>query len=131
VSIWCSWPTIGRDEDDEIDNAGPCLTYWEGRSNHYPKVGEEFPAAVSVDSIPAFCMPGADVNDDTGEDVAPWLRLCLMTTAGRSFHNVHGTAEDRRPMIHDGGTVVLSRAAVTALRDQLTEWLALDYREDA
>ena len=127
MSIWCSWPTIGRDENDEIDLAGPVLTYWEGFGNHYPAVGQEFPAALGLDSIPAFCMPGSDEDDD---DVAPWLRLCLMTTAGRTFENPDGNAVDRRPMIHDGGRVVLSRSAVTALRDQLTEWLALDYRED-
>ena len=127
MSIWCSWQYIGELEDDRPDPAVPVLTYWEGWSNHYPKVGEEFPAAMGISSIPAFCVPGAPEDDYR---VASWLRLSLSTTAGRSFHNVHGTAEDRRPMIHDGGTVVLSRAAVTALRDQLTEWLALDYRED-
>jgi hypothetical protein len=127
MSIWSSAENIGETEDERPDSQAPVLTYWEGFGNHYPAVGEEFPGAVGIDHLPAFCAPGAAPDDDR---VAPWLRLCLLTTGGRTFNNPHGKRETGRPMIRDGGRVVMSRAAVQQFRNQLTEWLDLDYLPD-
>lgn len=119
MSIWASWQEVGEDGDGEYTREA--LSY--SNSATYP-TDETRPALIGVSHLPGFVwrphLPESR-RDQTGDTpVAPFLRLDIA-----SWHPEWG-----RPMIADGSTAILTRSGVERLRDQLTEWLALDHHED-
>lgn len=101
MSIYASLPGVGLDEFDGPN--GEVLTYMQSHVFPHP---DNPRAAVGLASIPAWCVPGSEVEYND-EAVAEYLRLDVLEDA-------------------DGyitATVVLTVAGATALRDQLTTWL--------
>jgi hypothetical protein len=101
VSIYASQPEIGMTEDGVLDGtvrayAGSAI--WPGRV--------EGNAWLGLAVIPGYCVPGAPEDAEVTTTVGEYLRLDVA---------------DRGDPIHS--TVVLTVAAATALRDQLTEWI--------
>lgn len=115
MSIWCSLPTIGVDDDERDVPVGQVRSYANGWSNHYPTVDGtvERDAALDLAYIPAWCAGGDDDNFDA---VGPWLRLGLHS----HMHNYRSPTDVVGPA---DATVVLDEDAVRALVGQLTEWL--------
>lgn len=113
MSIWCSQPSIGHDQWTDDPPVGDVRSYAEGWSNHYPTTdgAVEQPANIDLAHTPVWCVPGH--HDDDDERVGPWLRLGVYTTD----HDGYTVGNPK------SATVVMDEAAVTALRDQLTEWL--------
>lgn len=99
MSIYASWEPIGLTEDEDFD--GTVLEYLS--SNRHP-APSDIGASVWVASIPAWCVPGCD--DEESGAVGEYLRLDV---SGSGF-----------------STVVLTVAGAVKLRDQLTEWLAME-----
>lgn len=119
MSIWCSWPTIGWDDEgadvngmviegDEVRSPRP---HWEGgevrsytASHLYPDDSQQ-PASVDLAHIPPWCVPGwRDTELDETDALAPWLRLSVDAPS-------------------ESATVVMDEAAVRELHRQLGEWL--------
>ncbi len=103
MSIYSSWEPVGGDYDQPD---GHVQTY---RASHiYPTTDN--PARIGLASIPRWCIPGRDFEEDE-PGIAPWLRLSV---ADNLAHNaVFGNDVD----------VLLDETAVRQLRDQLTDWL--------
>lgn len=147
MSIWCSWqhigtdPTVmydagdgiyevdlgdgkqakGRQPVKQVPEGGNVLSYAEGFSNHFPDLSgtHERPAVIAVSSIPAWCVPG---HSEETDDLGQWLRL---EVAAPETLNFWAKDDDGEPAVEEqGATVVLDRAAVETLRDQLNDWLA-------
>jgi hypothetical protein len=117
MSIFASyWDSIGETEDCDAYTS-EVLSY-QG-SHVYPDTSTHKPATVGICAIPGFIwregMP-EERKDQDEQPVAPYARLSVATW----------TDDWGRPMIGDGGTVILTRDGVEKLRDQLSEWLALD-----
>lgn len=115
MSIWCSLPAIGFDDDELDEPVGQVRSYASGWSNHYPTTDGtvERDATLDLAYIPAWCAGG----DDDSDAVGPWLRLGVRSHA----HNYSSPAE---VVGRADATVVLDEDAVRALVDQLTQWLA-------
>lgn len=132
MSIWCTWEHIGTDprawRDADTDEAipkhaerGNVLSYAAGFSNHYPDLtGEhERPATVAIASIPVWCVPGHDEEND--DELGPWLRL---EVAAPETLNHWVKDVDGKPQIEpEGASVVLDEEAARSLRDDLSAWL--------
>lgn len=111
MSIYASWPDIGEYEDGTPD--GTVLSYIG--SHIYPEPSTHMPGTVGISHIPGFIwrsgLPVERQDQDDDDPIAPFLRLDVGTW----------DTTERRPMMAD--TVVLARAAVERLRDDLTAWL--------
>lgn len=121
MSIYASyWDMVGEDEK-RGEYTGDALSY-QG-SHVYPNPKAHRAAGVGICGIPGFIwregMP-EERKDSDEQPVAPYARLSIASWSD----------EWGRPMIGEGGTVVLTRAGVEKLRDQLTEWLELDMHAD-
>lgn len=116
MSIWCSWRTIGHDEDDEDPQRGEVRSYAYGWGNHYPTTdGQvEQPANVELAYLPAICVPGHQDEVDVDEDMGPWLRL-YMTSRQRIYIN-------GEPIGRKSAAVVIDEAAARHLAADLLEW---------
>lgn len=114
MSIWCSLPPIGFDEMDE--SVGQVRSYATGWSNHFPTTDNavERDAALDLSFIPAWCAGG---DDDDVDAAGPWLRLGLRSHA-------HDHAAPAVVLGPASATVVMDEAAVRALVEELTRWLA-------
>lgn len=124
MSIWCSWPGIGRSTPEATRGRGDVLSYAEGFSNHFPRTdgAVELPAAVDVADIAPWCVPGHDeCGSCDGGHVGPWLRLSISAEVSRSYWE----KPPARRSFHE--SVVMDRDAVEALAADLTRWLALDH----
>lgn len=135
MSIWASWERIGWEPECEVldDDGvhvepgrferGVVRAYRDGFSNAYPD-GTDAGATVDVASIPAWCVPGCEDadGDDRCDDMGPWLRLWVDSPGARSWS---GADPRFRPICRPlWAAVVLDEAAVGALRDDLSAWLA-------
>ncbi|MGC4151514.1 MAG: hypothetical protein QM628_00350 [Propionicimonas sp.] len=136
MSIWCSWPTIGWEDEDQRFGAivineggerepvphwqgGEVRSYADGWSNHYPDGTAERPASVDLASIPSWCVPGH--SDELTDDYGRWLRLGIDSPLAVTYWR---KTEDGQPQPDPHWVaVVMDAEAVRALRDQLTEWL--------
>ena len=118
MSIWCSLPSIGFDEntDDPQPLGGQVRSYASGWSNHYPTTDNtvEREAFINLATIPAWCAGGADDDFDSR---GPWIRLGVVAPE----HNYLKPAEI---IGEDQATVVLDEGAVRQLVGQLNDWLA-------
>ncbi len=97
MSIWASLAEIGEDDNGTPD--GTVLTYQHSGITPDP---DHLPGSVGLSVIPGHL-------DGNGQ----YLRL----------HAATWMDAYARPMICDGATVILTRAAAIALRDQLAEIL--------
>ncbi len=108
MSIFASFPDVGRGEDDYYMD-GTVLAY--GGSHHYPKPADPH-ASIGLASIPAWCVPGHDEPEDyDSDDAGPWVRLDVTTPTPEG---------DLRTT--DAQTVLLSETAARALAAQLVAW---------
>jgi hypothetical protein len=137
MSIWGSGDIAGVDENNKHD--GSVVSYIDGWSNHYPgdfpplgievrqrspanDLTEETPASIGTGWLPPWCVPGheqqAEIDGlDVDTHLGPWLRLDItMRTV-----SIWGGVEIGNQDVH---SVCLNEKAVTALRDNLNEWLA-------
>lgn len=131
MSIWGSQSIAGEvDHDDDPEFDGSVISYIEGWSNHYPGnlpgredqlPDGEVPAAIWTGWMPPWCVPGREDVEDEGLDVdthlGPWLRLDLVM---REVSIWDGPIKVGNVDVH---SVCLNESAVTALRDNLNEWL--------
>lgn len=136
MSIWGSSDIAGMNENDVPD--GSVVSYIKGWSNHYPgqfvndddqsrfgfakEITEETPAAVGTAWLPPWCVPGhehqAEIDGlDVDTHLGPWLRLDITMRTVSIWAGVEIGNQD----VH---SVCLNERAVTALRDNLNEWLA-------
>lgn len=126
MSIWCSWPSIGHNDDGD-PKRGEVLSYAEGWSNHFPTLdgSAELPASVDLAHVAPWCVPGHDEcgSCDQAEHVGPWLRLTVFAEQALSFWTDPPTAST----VH--ASVSMDRAAVEALVSDLTAWLAYEHVE--
>lgn len=138
MSIWCSWPHVGRDrfEDDEL-RGGEVLTYAQGFSNHYPDLSGDFelPAAIGLAHIAPWCVSGHDSGAEPDwicsacgkshemneGEVGDWLRLSVHAAAGLNFWAKDAEGRPTREVV--GADVVLDEAAVLRLYHDLGDWL--------
>lgn len=128
MSIWCSLPAIGFDDQaalGEIESlggpagadasVGQVRSYSTGWSNHYPSTdgAVEREATLDLAYIPAWCAGG---RDDDYESAGEWLRLGLRSHEHnfQTPNEVVGIAE---------AVVVMDEDAVRALVVELTQWL--------
>lgn len=136
MSIWCTGERIGYEPRGlAVDGEAPpkmkslrngqVRSYATGFSNHYPTTTGDYeqPAAVALATIAPWCVPGHDepctckAGAHDWPEVGPWLRLELLS-------HEHIWEEGGKPSGRiEGADVVLDEAAVTTLRDRLTEWL--------
>lgn len=116
MSIWCSWPTVGHDDESDGGNVRSYATGW---SNHFPTDDFERESSMDLATIAPWCVPGHHDSDGEQGEVGPWLRLGMVTWR-HDFHN-----PKRRPTKQLDAAVVMDEAAVRLLRDQLTTWLEL------
>lgn len=133
MSIWCSWPTIGRDEWDPDALGGQVLTYAAGFSNHYPRPadGYELPASVHLAHVAPWCVPGHDQVahgsayrcSGCGEahdiDAGDWIRLGIHAADATETRG-GGQVTRTGPV---AAMVVLDIEAATLLRNQLDHLL--------
>lgn len=139
MSIWISWAHIGTDPHEwrELDGTlipttaerGTVLSYAAGFSNHFPDLTgtHERPAVLALADIAPWCVPG---HDETCEpcgtrhnypDTGPWLRIEVAAPEALNFWTKDA---DGNPTVEsEGATVILDRAAASALRDDLNRWL--------
>lgn len=107
MSIYASMHDVGTDCDGSPDKS--VLTY---KGSHiYPDRGTHKPGLIGLGSIPSWCVPGQEDNEEDywgGE----WLRLDV------------GTWNDKyeRPMTSNEATVVLDRSAAADLARRLQAW---------
>lgn len=117
MSIWCSGRVIGHDPAwiDDDEQVGDVRSYAGGWSNHYPDQTVEQPANIDTAHIPVWCVPGH--RGEVDRVIGPWLRLCVQSWE-HDFRNPTETVGQVN------AAVVLDEAAVRALVDDLTDWLA-------
>lgn len=137
MSIWASNDVAGEDVNYQFN--GDVVSYITGWSNHYPGyfpsqlagdygvntlLDTETPAAISTAWIPPWCVPGhenqAEIDGlDVDTHLGPWLRLDI------DMRDVNILTKDDHPFISEPTlhSVCLNETAVTALRDNLNEWL--------
>lgn len=128
MSIWGSEDVAGVDENDKHD--GSVVSYINGWSNHYPgkfvkseeqygsakDITEETPASVGTGWLSPWCVPGQDEDTVDEDALGPWLRLDVTMRPVSIWAGVEIGNQD----VH---SVCMNEAAVTALRDNLSEWL--------
>lgn len=142
MSIWCSYPTIGWDDEGAdvggmvIDadgvrdpephwSGGEVRSYAVGWSNHYPDGTAEYPASIDLADIAPWCVPGWwDRSDELDREVGPWLRMGVHSPHAVTYWSKD--AEGNPTPNPEVATVVLDVAAVQALYDQLGRWLAAE-----
>lgn len=123
----------------KIAERGNVLSYAEGFSNHHPDLTgtHERPAIIAVAHIAPWCVPGHDQYGDGyacrgcgvqhDDEVGPWLRLEVFAPEALDFWEKD---DDGNPAVTaQEASVVLDRAAVEALRDDLDAWLARTHVE--
>lgn len=129
MSIWATRAEIGWDDEGWVSVTGTRIeptaaggevrSYADGFSNHYPTADDTVERRATIDtaSIPSWCVPGNRTSDDDTA-VGPWLRLGVASVRHTT------TVEPAFAVADMAAAVVLDEAAATALRDELSAWLA-------
>lgn len=122
MSIWSTTATIGYDDfGPGAIIGGNVHAYRDGWSNAYPNPDVDGPATIDLAIVPAFCCPGNADDDETGDEVGPWLRLSITSPHALTWWVKDADGNPTKAPIH--GDVVLDPDAAVALRDALTEWI--------
>lgn len=128
MSIWCSgFDVVGFDWDEMLGDPAPdtptggqVRSYATGFSSHYPTTtgGYEQPAGISLDYMPAWCVPGH--GGDMGDRLGPWLRLAV-TSVKHDYHSEGAPTQEREQV-----KVVLDPEAARHLAAALLRWADSD-----
>lgn len=117
MTIWASHDPIGTEvrSDRARDFRGVVLSFATGWSSHYPSTGGdvEQPAAVRLASIPRWCVPGHEDEEDF-ESTGPWVRVDL-----EGWRHIDGQSTGERVF----QSVILDEDAARSLASDLLEWV--------